>query len=95
MSVPDSFASLPDSVKTALNEVRWRYDQSEDERRTKYIIAIHDKVLGGQSLSLEESSALVVNTLTLQRENAELRKKVDDVIVELIKVKVDRFPFRC
>lgn len=95
MTLPESARDLPQQVKDSLLGIKWHYNPDEHEKRSRYLSKLFDDVADGKRLSLEDSGRLIMNALALQRENSELRQKIDDVVVELIKTRVDRFPFRC
>lgn len=93
-SIEEFRNSLPTEAREAVDSIGWNHSREEERKRVEYLSALFDIVSSGNALCLEDCSRLILNAMTLVRDNERLRKRLDDMVIESIKLSVGKVSFR-
>ena len=93
-SIEEFRNSLPSEARAAVDSIGWNHNAEEERKRVEYLATLFDMVSSGNALCLEDCSRLILNAMTLVRDNAQLRKKLDEMVIESIKLSIGKVSFR-
>jgi hypothetical protein len=93
-SIEEFRNSLPSEAQAAVDSIGWNHSAEEERKRVEYLAALFDIVSSGNALCLEDCSRLILNAMTLVRDNERLRKRLDDMVMESIKMSIGKVSFR-
>ncbi len=93
-SIEEFRNSLPTEAQAAVDSIGWNHSAEEERKRVEYLATLFDMVSSGNALCLEDCSRLILNAMTLVRDNERLRKRLDDMVMESIKMSIGKVSFR-
>lgn len=93
-TIADFKAGLPSEAKGLVDSIGWNHSPEEERKRVEYLSTLFEMVAAGEPLSLEDSSRLILNAMTVVRDNARMKKKLDEMVLECLKSTVNRLSFR-
>jgi hypothetical protein len=91
----EAVKSLPKTLQDDVSSIGWNHNPEDERKKWEYCNKLMQMIEQGSALSLENSGRLLLNTMHLLRENSLLRKRLDEMVVELLSTTMrSKYSFR-